>query len=264
MTFWSDVTLKKRLPGLIDIYSPEYVQGASYELGIGREVYVTPDHQAKAAERVKKKMSYGDSVNIPRGQFAFLITNERITVPDDSVAFISIKAKIKFKGLVNISGFHVDPGYQGRLVFSVFNAGASDVVLDYNERAFLIWYASLDQRSETPRKGVGYMNIPSDLVNGISDDTLSMAILDDKLKTVTNRVNAIYIIAAALGGIIGLVKALGFSMSPAAPVTAPPSLEPKVEKVYLLPQSDFSYPPRFDYLDCSLLMAKQAANNKCN
>ena len=49
---------------------------------------------------------------IPPGQFAFLLTEEVVSVPPDALAFISIRAKTKFRGLVNVSGFHVDPGYQ--------------------------------------------------------------------------------------------------------------------------------------------------------
>lgn len=259
MTFWSDVTLKKRLPELISPYSADRVEGASYELGVGGEVYVTPDHEVKAAERIKRKMSDGDSVNIPRGQFAFLITDEIITVPNDAVAFISIKAKIKFKGLVNISGFHVDPGYTGRLVFSVFNAGASDVVLDRNERAFLIWYASLDQPSETPKSGRGYMNIPSELVNGISDSTLSLAVLDSKISNVAAEVKRIYHVAIGIVGFVAILSLIGFGPSSDKASVAPGS----VEKVYILPDANFVYPPRFDYLDCSALVRNVGDEQSC-
>ena len=57
------------------------------------------------------------------GQFAFLLTDEIVEVPDSAMALISIKAKIKWRGLINVSGFHVDPGFKGRLIFSVYNAG---------------------------------------------------------------------------------------------------------------------------------------------
>lgn len=221
MTFWSDVTLKKKLPDLIPTFDPAFIKGASYELGIGGEAYVTPSHEARPPDRVKKTLIDGSSINIPRGQFAFLVTDECVNVPADAVAFISIKAKIKFKGLVNISGFHVDPGYSGKLVFSVFNAGASDVILDYKDRAFLIWFASLDTACENPRSGAGYMGIPSELVNGISDDTLSLSVLDDKLKAVTERVNKAYFLAAAAIFLLGVAKSLGFSLPPLIAVPKP-------------------------------------------
>ena len=67
---------------------------------------------------------------IPPGQFGLLITEEVVQVPMDAIAFISIKAGIKFRGLVNVSGFHADPGFSGKLKFAVYNAGSQRLVLD--------------------------------------------------------------------------------------------------------------------------------------
>jgi dCTP deaminase len=88
-----------------------------------------------------------DTVVIPPGQFAFLMTEEEVKVPSDAVALISMKAKIKFRGLINVSGFHVDPGFSGKLVFSMYNAGPREIILRRLQRLFLIVYADLDQVS---------------------------------------------------------------------------------------------------------------------
>ena len=48
--------------------------------------------------------------NQPPGQFAFLLTKEVVSVPADALAFISIRVKTKFRGLVNVSGW---PGCNG-------------------------------------------------------------------------------------------------------------------------------------------------------
>jgi hypothetical protein len=39
----------------------------------------------------------------PPGQFALLLSSEKIRIPPDTIGFISIKARIKFRGMVNIS-----------------------------------------------------------------------------------------------------------------------------------------------------------------
>ena len=51
-------------------------------------------------------------------------------------------------GLVNVSGFHVDPGYKGRLKFAVYNAGGSDIKLTRGDAIFLIWFSELDKVSQ--------------------------------------------------------------------------------------------------------------------
>jgi dCTP deaminase len=51
---------------------------------------------------------------------------------------------------VNVSGFHVDPGYRGQLKFAVYNAGSRTIVLDQDQRVFMIWFANLDHTDENP------------------------------------------------------------------------------------------------------------------
>src|SRR5205823_733573 len=69
---------------------------------------------------------------------------------------ISIKASIKFRGLVNVSGFHVDPGFRGRLKFSVYNAGSQNIVLSRHQPAFLIWFSDLDRVTKESYDGAHF------------------------------------------------------------------------------------------------------------
>ena len=147
MAFWSGVTLAARLPKLIEGFDKKNIDCAAYTLRIGPAIYVSPSTSAEAATRTKVVLDERQDFVIPPGQFAFLLTEERVTVPSSAVAFISMKAGVKFKGLVNVSGFHVDPGYSGRLVFGVYNAGPATVHLARGDDCFLIWYASLDCES---------------------------------------------------------------------------------------------------------------------
>ena len=143
--FWSEETLGERLKMLIDPFAPGGIDCAAYTLAIGPEVYVSPSDQAVDPTTVTiRKLSDGEAFTIPPGQFPFVLTEEVVSVPADALAFISIRAKTKFRGLVNVSGFHVDPGYRGQLTFAVFNAGPVPVHLKRGQPIFLIWYASLD------------------------------------------------------------------------------------------------------------------------
>ena len=79
-----------------------------------------------------------------------------------------------------MSGFHVDPAYDGRLIFSIFNAGPGPVHLSQGEECFLIWYADLDQPSDLPTK-TGYDSIPSELTGPIAGGLQSFAGLLSKI-----------------------------------------------------------------------------------
>jgi deoxycytidine triphosphate deaminase len=106
------------------------VQECHLELCVGEQIFVTTD---KFPRSLNKKEEF---IVIPSGEFALLTTYEVIRIPKDLMAFISIRFRYKVLGLVNISGFHVDPLFQGKIVFSVFNIGPSDIVLKWKEPVF--------------------------------------------------------------------------------------------------------------------------------
>jgi dCTP deaminase len=84
------------------------------------------------------------------------------------MGFISIKATYKLKGLVNVSGFHVDPGWSGPLIFAVFNAGPAPVHLQRGLPLFLLWIADLDEPSEKRKTKHGPDGIPPTAINNIT------------------------------------------------------------------------------------------------
>ena len=194
--FWSGETLSKRLKTLIDPFSPDRVDCAAYTLSIGPEVYVSPNDQTTDPTTVTiRKLNDTDGFTIPPGQFAFVLTEEVVSVPTDALAFISIRAKTKFRGLVNVSGFHVDPGYRGQLTFSVFNAGPVSVHLKRGQPVFLIWYASLDCETAFVKDGPIRKGIDPEVVTAISGKLQSFASLSKKIddidKALSDRVHAL-------------------------------------------------------------------------
>ena len=110
--------------------------GASYDLRLGREVFVTPEKEPRQLEK-------GQTLNIEPGQFAVLTTEEYLEIPKGLLGFITVRFSYKSKGLVNISGFHVDPGFEGHLVFSVYNTGPATVSLRRDEKVFSIFFAEI-------------------------------------------------------------------------------------------------------------------------
>jgi dCTP deaminase len=237
--FWGGERLKDELGALIDDYDMKRVDRASYRLRVGGEVYVSPTGEPNdPRNKPKKPLGEGESFTIPAGQFGFILTEERIRVPQHAMAFISIRATYKFRGLVNVSGFHVDPHYEGKLLFSVFNAGPGAVHLSRGEECFLIWYASLDRPSILQKK-MGFEAIPSDLLGPLATGVESFAGLRSKIDetdkklgervTAVEREQAVMKWASAL--VIGAAITFGLrecslSRPAAAPTAAIPSMAP--------------------------------------
>ena len=183
--FWSGETLSQRLPALIEPFASDRVDCAAYRLSVGPEVYVSPNDQTSDPTTVTvRKLAPGDAFTIPPGQFAFLLTEEIVSVPANALAFISIRAKTKFRGLVNVSGFHVDPGYRGQLTFAVFNAGPIPIHLKRGQQIFLIWYASLDRETVYKKRGDVVTGIDTELITGVAGELESLTGLSMKIKNV--------------------------------------------------------------------------------
>ena len=190
--FWGPKELKKKLEspgGRITPFFPDQLDGASYQLSIGDEIYVSPTAEAtdpgtKSIVRLKKEEAF----TIPPGQFAFILTKEIVEIDLDEIAFISMRARTKYRGLVNVSGFHVDPGFKGHLIFAVFNAGPVAVHLRQGQPIFLIWYANIsDSVLESERRDPGPWRIESDWISGVSGKLHSLASLASSVTEVEQK-----------------------------------------------------------------------------
>lgn len=244
--FWSGETLSERLAPLIDPFEPERVDCAAYTLSVGPEVYVSPNNQTADPTTVTvRKLDQGEAFTIPPGQFAFLLTEEIVAVPSNALAFISIRAKTKFRGLVNVSGFHVDPGYRGQLTFAVFNAGPVPIHLKRGHPIFLIWYASLDRETAFKKDGRVHMGIDPEWISGIAGELQSFTSLSTKIKDVDkaldDRIHAVekeqtyYRVI----GTIALALVIGLTVYWLKDVVAP-AVPPPSAATMIVPQADIT------------------------
>jgi dCTP deaminase len=171
---------------------------------------------------------------IPPGQFAFLLTHEAVHVPDDALALLALRAQaLKFQGLVNVSGFHIDPGYDGRLVLAVYNAGPGQIHLRQGQELFEIFFADLDERTEesykaSSGKGTIY-SIEPRFITPIAGEFETLKGLKNKIDDVEadldERIHAIEreqgVIRWASALIIGAVLAFGVRQCSASTNPAP-------------------------------------------
>ncbi len=171
-------------PIFIDCLDSNGLRPANLDLTLGDDVYVT-------TEKVPMKlntMGKDGVVSIEPGEFGILMTNEYLFVPWDLMGYISIRLTHKQKGIVNISGFHVDPGYYGRLMFAVFNAGPNNVPLRYNDPVFMIMFNELtklppDDSAVKKGRWSGMEDIPVETLSGLTGTSVSVRTLDQRIRT---------------------------------------------------------------------------------
>ncbi len=186
--FWSGEKLNSNR-SIVEEFDPDSVDANAYNLRMGNCYFKT----ANDIETESKKtfLSPGESFVIPAGQFAFLLTKEVVDVPPYAMAFISMRTRIKFQGLINVSGFHVDPGYRGKLIYAVYNASPSPVHICEGDPIFKIWFADIDQRSGSRYlfKGQSKGDIDSDLVRGMSKEIFSLQSLAEQLRDLRSTID---------------------------------------------------------------------------
>lgn len=181
MSFWTSKSFRAKGSALVDPFDPTHIVNCAYELTVGAEGYVTG-----TVSETKVLLAPGEQLVIPPGQFALLLTNERVTIPNDAIGFISIRTSFKLQGLINVSGFHVDPGFTGKLIFSVYNAGGSNVHVSRGDRLFLLWLATLEEPTEDTYEGThGKLEtLPSREISAIGPQHYSPAEVNDRLTQV--------------------------------------------------------------------------------
>lgn len=166
-------------------------------LRLGREIYIS-------TEDMPRKLRKGEYACIKPGEFVLFLTKEKLKLDPDVMAFISIRFDYKQKGLVNVSGFHVDPNYEGKLIFSAYNAGPKDIVLRESDPIFMIFFQKMEKACVKHHEG--YDQIPAEMVEQIRGKSATLASNAHRLERLEFYLKIIGgIVVALLMTIVGIV-----------------------------------------------------------
>ena len=193
MAFWGkkrwlkEGAKKEELKPIVP-WQEDRVEAAGYRLSVGHEYYINGDGTSTV-----KQLDIGQAFVISPGEFAFILTREKVQVSNSTIGFISMRASSKFKGLVNVSGFQINPGFRGNLVFAVFNAGPRHINIHFGDEIFSVWYADLDEAATETSEEKGNIpnnlsSIPSEVINGIAGEALTAYQLSQKLSDLREEV----------------------------------------------------------------------------
>jgi dCTP deaminase len=152
------------------------------------------------------------------------------------MGFIAVKFTYKKLGLINISGFHVDPGYKGKLIFSVYNVGPNDILIRRGQPVFSIFFQRLTQDLEDFNKDKeniiknlnlkdldkdklkkykyekrkGYTGIPLEMILPIHGPSKSITMYNDRIEKLEHNFKLYGAIAlAVIGALVGVLLTKG-------------------------------------------------------
>lgn len=83
------------------------------------------------------------------GAYGGVISRERISLPENMCARIGSKRALSYEGVILLTGSIVDPGYEGYLLFGLYNASQRKAYIRYNKKICNIVFERL---SKVPEK----------------------------------------------------------------------------------------------------------------
>ena len=159
-------------------------KGWSFDLRIGDEYFLS------GSDTPENLDDNNQFIIIKPGKFGSLITKEKVCIDNNHIGLISVKFTYKQKGLINVSGFHVDPCYSGNIIFTVFNAGPKDIYIKRDDYVFMICFLELKNNLEDVNsthdlnlknfcnegcsKRDGYTSIPVSMIEGLGGNSLTL------------------------------------------------------------------------------------------
>lgn len=165
MSFWSSATWisASKIHEYVSKFDERNLSDGAYKLSIGSEAIVSSGYSELGSENAYRQLAPKGDLKLLPGQYAYLITEEKVQLTTGVLGFINASTGIKLKGLINVSGFHVDPGYNGKLIFTVFNAGPTPITLYQGQQIFRLWLS--DFRGQGSSKKDGYDSLPRELAD---------------------------------------------------------------------------------------------------
>ena len=119
-----------RTLGLIEIepFDEEMLQPASYDLKVGKDAATIPKNGEPRIDLEKERI-----LVIPAYAPAIIWAKEHIRLPLDLAGRFGLKSHLSRRGIYASVGPQVDPGFEGKLSFTLFNFTPLSVAINYED-----------------------------------------------------------------------------------------------------------------------------------
>lgn len=91
-----------------------------------------------------------DPIQLGPGAYCGVISQEKVRLPDYMVARIGSKRALSYDGVILLTGTVVDPGYEGYLLFGLYNASQRKVQIRQGRKICNIVFERLAKRADKP------------------------------------------------------------------------------------------------------------------
>lgn len=129
--------------GLIraDTYSERSLSFNSYDVRIGRLIVFSGTGQIR-------ELKDNDTFPIAPGAYVGVISRESFRFPLNVAGNIGTKRRFSYEGLILLTGNLIEPGYEGHLLFTVYNASNKPAFLQFENTLCSVVFTQLEHSAE--------------------------------------------------------------------------------------------------------------------
>ncbi len=179
------------------------LQAATYDVRAGR--YGIIGGQGKELDLLD------DTLVIDPGSYAGLVSFEKIKLPNNVMALIGAKRKFSYEGVILLTGSVVDPGYEGHLLFGLYNASTKKVVIPSRTKICSMLFIELDkeQKPVAPDSSLLSGTLPGDFVNKMANmDVLPWSRISEEVKQIQRLTQDVLDLKVKYTDVLEPIKAL--------------------------------------------------------
>ncbi len=123
----------------IDPVDMNNIQSASYDLTLGNEYYICSEKEIPDI----KHLEGNESIVVPPRATFFVISKEKLCIPLDICASVSLAFGLIKKGVIFAVQPPIDPGYHGAIVALLHNMSDEEIILEQGQHILNIVYYQL-------------------------------------------------------------------------------------------------------------------------
>jgi len=193
---------------VIDPFEPSQVQGATYDLRVGKQGATTSSKKLVNIEEEGYLL-------LKPGDFAIVVVLEKLRLNNQHVGRFGLRTKYARKGLIATTGPQIDPGYDGRLILGLTNLTPRPVSLPYKDDLVSVEFHKLEKPSTKPYSGPyqkKYKLGPEDIESIVEAEAMTLSEVLTTLTSLSKNVGDLTTDVKMLKWIIPIIVGLGITV----------------------------------------------------
>jgi dCTP deaminase len=188
---------------IVDEFDSASLQTTSYDVRVGQRAIM--GGSSIEIDLTREKLT------IEPGSYAGVISLEKFKLPNNVVAHLGSKRKFSYEGLILLTGCAVDPGYEGHLLFGVYNASTKRVVLPIRMKIcnVIFWKMTIDVKPVAPDPYLLKGEFPPEFVNRMANvDVMAWSKIDAEVKRIEVLTQQVMSLQSKYNDVLEPIKAL--------------------------------------------------------